>query len=516
MKKYLFSLIVTLIIIFPLNVFALSLKCEEGEYEYGEDFKCSLVGEANVTYKELTAQVEENDYLSCQLYQYADGLLSNMNEIKTSGTVTGEGEVTYIDFKCKVKTKTDAELTETQMILKNVKYTNTEDQTSNPEILRGNVVKVKKYVDKSEITTTDGKPRSVSNGNSLLKKLSDEELDKYFTFSKFVPTYNFEVPYDVDSINLTYETNVEGADVRIEGSNKLEVGKNVIDIYVTSPDLTSQTCYTLEIERLARGEEIYYPERDATLKRLSVKNYALTPNFESIIDSYTIKVDSIVNQVEITAIPNVEGASFKIEGNEDLKNKSTITVTVTSKDNNTTKTYSILVVKEKEDVDYSSYIYLGVIVGVLLIFIVFIVRSSNKRNSEVEKDMARFTKLFNKKKKENSQANIPEVTAGGTTAMPAQVVEPVQPVQPVQPVAPVVPQQPVQPVQPVAQAPVAPAIPVAPEVAPVAPAPVQPVQPAQTVQPVQPVAPVVPQQPVVPTAPTETLQPIQQDTNNQG
>ena len=69
MKKYLFSLIVTLIIIFPLNVFALSLKCEEGEYEYGEDFKCSLVGEANVTYKELTAQVEENDYLSCQLYQ---------------------------------------------------------------------------------------------------------------------------------------------------------------------------------------------------------------------------------------------------------------------------------------------------------------------------------------------------------------------------------------------------------------------------------------------------------------
>ena len=468
MKKYLFSLIITLIIIFPLNVFALSLQCEDGEYEYGQDFKCSLVGEANITYKELSAQVEENDYLSCQLNKYADGLLSNMNDVRTSGTVKGEGEVPYIDFKCKVKTKTDAETTETQMVLKNVKYTNTEDNTSDPEILRSNTVIIKKYVDKSEVTTTDGKPRSVSNGNSLLKKLSDPELDKYFTFSKFVPTYEFSVLYDVDEINLTYETNVEGADVRIEGSNKLEVGKNVIDIYVTSPDLTSQTCYTLEINRLPRGEEIYYAEKDARLKKLAVKNYAFDKNFEPIIDQYTIRIDSTVNQVDITAVPYVDGASFKIEGNEDLKNKSTITITVTSKDNNTTKTYSILVIKEKEATDYSSYIYLGVIVGVLLLVIIFIVRSSNKRNSEVEKDMAKFTKIFGKKKKVDPQANIPQVTAGGTTAMPTQVV---QPVQPVASVTQAVPQQPVQPVQQVVQQPVAPVVPQQPV------APVQPQDP---------------------------------------
>ena len=490
MKKYIYSLIITLIIIFPISINALSLTCEDGSYTYGDDFKCTLKGEANITYKELSASYEDNDYLSCTIANYATGLLENMNNIKTSGMVSGEGEVDYITFRCKVKTKTTAEELETQFILKDVKYTNSADQTSDAEILRSNQVKITKYVDQSVITTSDGKPRSTSNGNSLLKKLTDENLDKYFTFSKFITQYSFDVLYEVDEVNLTYEPNVEGANVRVEGNNKLEIGKNLIDIYVTSPDLTSQTCYTLEINRLPRGEVIYYPEKDATLKKLVLKNYPI--NFESVITQYQIKVDSTVNQIDITPTVNVEGASFIIEGNEDLKNKSTITITVTSKDNTTKQTYSILVIKEKEDVDYSSYIYLGIIVAVLLIFIIFIVKSSNKRNSEVEKDMAKFTKIFGKKKKVETQPVVPQVTAGGTTAVPQQPVQPIQPVAPVTPVQPVQQVQPVQPVQPVA--------PVAPTV------PQQPV-PQQPVTPATPVVPAVPQQPVQPVE--------QQNPNNQ-
>ncbi len=476
MKKYFYLLIVTLIIIFPVKTYALSLSCIDGEYEYGDEFKCSLTGEANVTYKELSATIESNDYLSCTIAGYADGFQTNMENVRTSGTPTGEGTISYVDFKCKVKTKTTEDLVNTEFVLKNVKYTDASDYTSDPEILRSNPIKVKKYVDTSQITTTDGKPRDTSNGNSLLKKLSDENLDKYFTFSKFITQYKFDVLFEVDEINFQYEPNVEGADVRIEGNTKLEVGTNVIDVYVTSPDLTSQTCYTLEINRLPRGEAIYYPEKDATLKKLTIRNYPI--NFESIIKQYTIKVDSVVNQLDIEPIVNVKDATFVIEGNEDLKNKSTITITVTSKDKTTKETYSILVIKEREEKDYSSYIYLGIIVTILLIVIVFIVKSSNKRNSEVEKDMAKFTKLFGKKKKE-------QLT---TVQQPVTQVTPVQPVQP----------QVAQPVNPVQQ--------------PVQAQPVQQVVPQQSV-PVAPVQPVAPTQPVQPTQ--QVVPPVQQNPNNQ-
>ena len=496
MKKYIYSLIIALIIIFPISINALSLQCDEGEYSYGDSFKCNLIGEANITYKELSADIEENDYLSCTISKYGAGLLENMNGIKTSGTPAGSGEVPYIEFNCKVKTKTTAEEVSTQFILKNVKYTNTEDVSSDAEIIRSNSIKVTKYVDRSVITTTDTKPRSTSNGNSLLKKLDDENLKDYFTFSKFITQYKFDVLYEVDEVNLKYETNVEGADVRIEGSNKLEIGENTIDIYVTSPDLTSQTCYTLVIRRLPRGEAIYYPEKDATLKKLTLKNYPI--NFESVIKQYTIKVDSTVDQIDITPVVNVDGASFVIEGNNELKNKSTITITVTSKDNSTKETYSILVLKEKEEVDYSSYIYLGVIGFALLLLIIFIVRSSNKRNSEVEKDMEKFTKLFGKKKKKEENPNIPQVTSGGTTAVPVQPVTPIQPVAPVTPVPQVQVQPVVQPVQPVNPVPQQ-----------------QVVQPVQTVQPVVPQQPVPQVQPVAPVA-QQPVQPIeQQNPNNQ-
>ena len=475
MKKILYTLIITLLIIIPIKVNALSIQCDEGDLKYGSDFKCNLIGPAGVTYKELSATMDTNEYIECSIGTYAKDLTENKQEIKTSGTVQGDGEVPYIQFNCSVKAKV-SDNAETQFILKDVKYEDSNDQKTSGEVLRGNKLTIKKLEDKVT-TTKDTKPRSTSNGNSLLKKLSDKGLDEYFTFSKFITKYKIDVLYELDEINLTYEPNVEGADVRIEGNQKLELGLNIIDIYVTSPNLESQTCYTLEITRLPRGEAIYYPEKDATLKKLTVKGYPF--DFESIINEYTIKVDSTVNQLDITAYTTVDGAHTLIEGNNDIKNKSTVSIIVTSKDNSVKNTYSILVLKEKEAADYSSYIYLGVIVLVLLIVIIFIVKSSSKRNSEVEKDMAKFTKIFSKKKKNNEQTQnsnqqVQQIQQT-VPVQPVQGVTPVQPIQPVQPVPGVVPVQPVQPVQPV------PGV-----------MPVQPVQPVQQV-PVQPQAVPVPQ-----------------------
>ena len=46
MKKILYTLIITLLIIIPIKVNALSIQCDEGDLKYGSDFKCNLIGPA--------------------------------------------------------------------------------------------------------------------------------------------------------------------------------------------------------------------------------------------------------------------------------------------------------------------------------------------------------------------------------------------------------------------------------------------------------------------------------------
>ena len=458
MKNIFKYLLLTILFVLPISVNALSFSCDDGNYTFKDTFKCYLKGQSNVEIYSLSGEIDDNDYLNCIVSKYNQylGTSNDKKKFSTSGTPRDEADPTLVEFECAVKVKANDEAKQ-QVVLKNVNSSIAGQSQSSGEILRSNEITIDKYIDQNTTTTTsDSKPRDTSNGNSLLKKLSDPELDKYFIFSKFITKYDFEVLFDVDKIDLKYETNVEDASVRIEGSQTLEVGENTIDIYVTSPDNMSQTCYTLNIKRLAAGETIYYPEKDTTLKKLTIKGHEI--NFESVITEYKVKIDSNVEELTIDAQPTVKGADVTIEGNKELKHLSVITITVKSKDNTKEGKYSIQVIKEKEKKDYTTYYYLGGVVAVLLILIIFIVKSSNKRNSEVQKDMVKMAKIFKKKKVE--QPAIPTTTTGGTTAVP-QVQQPVQPIQPVAPVQPV---QQVQPVQPVPQ-----------------------VQQVQQVQPVQPV-----------------------------
>ena len=501
MKNIYKYLLLTILFVLPISVNALSFSCDDGSYKYEDTFKCYIKGPSGIEVKTLSGEIDESDYFTCSLGTVYTPLSNNGDKKKFNiiGVLPDEGERTYFELDCTVKVKANEE-TKQQVVLKNLNTNISGQNESKGEILRSNEFTVEKYINENTTTTTsDTKPRDTSNGNSLLKKLSDPELDKYFIFSKFITKYDFEVLFEVDKIDLKYETNVEDASVRIEGNQTLMVGENTIDIYVTSPDNMSQTCYTLNIKRLAAGESIYYPEKDTTLKKLTIKGHNI--NFESVITEYKVKIESNVEELTIDAQPTVKGADVTIEGNKELKHLSVITITVKSKDNTKEGKYSIQVIKEKEKKDYSSYYYLGAVVAILLLLIIFIVKSSNKRNSEVQKDMAKMTKFFKKKKVE--QPNVPTITSGGTTAVPPvqqqitvadlQQMTPEQAaayaVQPVQPVAPVQPVQPVQQVQPVAPAPVQPV----PQVQPVQ--PVQQVPQAQSVQPIQPVQQ-VPQQDV--------------------
>lgn len=81
---------------------------------------------------------------------------------------------------------------------------------------------------------------------------------------------------------------------------------------------------------------------NATLSLLSLSNGHLSPLFSPDSTSYTAISDYGTTSVEVTAVPNIEGASITGTGTVDVSSGSgTATITVTALDGTTTKVYSV-------------------------------------------------------------------------------------------------------------------------------------------------------------------------------
>ena len=163
-----------------------------------------------------------------------------------------------VKIKCQVSGKPSGNKKE-QIIIPDLKYHiyDSNSDVSN-EILRSSYISFNNYVEPKDPTIVE-KPRDTSNSNTRLKLISDPNLN--FTFSSFKTTYDIIVLFDVNQLNLNIVPNNPEATYEIVGSQTLEIGDNTIDIFVTAPDGVSKLCYTLNIKRLKRGEDIYYPEK---------------------------------------------------------------------------------------------------------------------------------------------------------------------------------------------------------------------------------------------------------------
>lgn len=474
--------ILLFILLIPFNVYAYELSCPSGPFEYEDTFECYIKGNDSITYDELSGSFDfsNSSVLTCDIEEPSNGL--SKKDASKGFSYTGKSDSEeLVKLSCKVTTKPSSSGYE-QIIVPDFKYHELDsNKDAFTEILRSKNILYKGYVEQKQVDT---KPRSTENPNTRLKNVSDPNLD--FIFSAFKTEYDISVKYEIDSVDLLVVPNNEEATVEIKGSQKLEIGENIIDIYVTSPDGESKTCYTLTINRLKRGEDIYYIEKDSSLSALTIDGYRI--NFESIIYDYKIHIKYDVDSVNVKATATNPGASINVSNTDDLKNGSTITVTVTSQDGSSTSTYNIKVTKDSAPKDYKSTIYITVFVVAIAIVIIIILRTNvkNKSNPLLKK---KSNKKENNKLDMNSVPNAdnnnvitpaPEQPAESVEVLPAQPEVQPQPAQPV--VAPVVPQEPVVPTVP--EAPVAPAEPVAtPEV---------PVQPVEVPQPVAPVAPVQP------------------------
>ena len=231
--------------------------------------------------------------------------------------------------------------------------------------------------------------------NNNLKSLEIEEGKLNKEFKSDVLEYQMKVLYDVTKLNIKYETEEEHAKVEVLGDvNKLKENENIITLKVTSEKGDVKE-YKLVVTRLKEGETL---GNNPDISELNIKGYDI--NFSKDKQVYSLKIEK-EKTLNIEVILEDPTSSYKITGNNDLKDGSIIKINTTSKDGST-REYQIVIEKENK-----IFLY---IIGTILILsivglIVYVVISKIKENKDnpkqpKEKDVKVKTNVIKNKNQE--------------------------------------------------------------------------------------------------------------------
>lgn len=164
-------------------------------------------------------------------------------------------------------------------------------------------------------------------------------------FDKDVTEYTVVIKDTISYIRVT-PTAAAGATVTGGGQKSLALGSNSVELIVTAEDGNTKKTYNINV---IRGE---IAEPSAYLKEITINNIgvALSPEFDSKNNKYTVKISSDIKTLNIK--PDLEDplAKFEIEGNENFQpGENLITITVTSSDEVTKEVYEITAILEDEE-----------------------------------------------------------------------------------------------------------------------------------------------------------------------
>lgn len=96
---------------------------------------------------------------------------------------------------------------------------------------------------------------------------------------------------------------------------------------------------------------------NAYLKEFRVNLPGMTPDFAKTTYNYLLNVDSTIQTLDVTAIPDDDKASVTVSGNTDLKDgENVIRVEVVAEDKNTINTYQIMVTKTDNVMASTAYL----------------------------------------------------------------------------------------------------------------------------------------------------------------
>ena len=105
---------------------------------------------------------------------------------------------------------------------------------------------------KIKVSKNDNKATNKSN-NANLSNLGIKPND-FKGFKISTTSYNVSVPNDVENITIYATAQDKKATITGDGAQKLNVGKNKLNVIVTAEDGTTKT-YTINIKRLSKNEK---------------------------------------------------------------------------------------------------------------------------------------------------------------------------------------------------------------------------------------------------------------------
>lgn len=261
-----------------------------------------------------------------QINKNANYIIAGLDTTLSSG-ITSKTEVFTFVFKAKKVGTTQVTLTNAKLSDVSSKLTTT--------------------VTPKSITITDATPAPTTNptpstksSDATLKRLSASGYTLSPSFKANTTSYIVTVPSTATTIKLEGATNHSKATVSGLGNITLTGNETVATIKVTAEDGSVKT-YTIKIEKEEQEQEEVKKSNDATLKKLDVSGYTLTPTFKSNVNNYSMKVRNNITSLNVTAIPNNNEAQVVISGNKNWKEgNNTVTIKVTAEDG-TVNTYIV-------------------------------------------------------------------------------------------------------------------------------------------------------------------------------
>ena len=266
---------------------------------------------------------------------------------------------------------------------------------------------------KIKVSKSDNKATNKSN-NANLSNLGIKPND-FKGFKISTTSYNVSVPNDVENITIYATAQDKKATITGDGAQKLNVGKNKLNVIVTAEDGTTKT-YTINVTREEgkNGATENTTSNNTTnsvvsqdnknsesdLKKLSIKGYNLTPSFSPNVYEYKVNVTENVSSLDIETEKANDNVSIDIAGNENfVEGENTITLLVYNEETKQNSTYQIIVNKTNKDANALNntlndaekkankirIILLGSVVFIIICVIIFVIVKHRMNTDDDEK-----------------------------------------------------------------------------------------------------------------------------------
>ena len=213
------------------------------------------------------------------------------------------------------------------------------------------------------------------SNNALLSSLTID--NGKLNFDKNIFVYDVRVLNEIDTINVVAASEDTKAKVDLETPKKLTVGDNKVVVKVTAENGSTQE-YIINIKRLEEGEVL---GDNPNAANIIITGYNI--NFNPTVTSYNLKLDNKTKKLNISVIMQEEGATYQINGNNDLKDGDIITINTTSMDG-TQNTYKIIIEKSHMML-YILIIAIVLLIGSIVAIVIVVLKKKNK-NPRIKKE----------------------------------------------------------------------------------------------------------------------------------